>query len=62
MSTSYAPTLINAAGRVQRFGAEESLTWNFTSVAGDPMTLQVGGAPYFTFDRTGALLIESDIL
>ena len=62
MATNYSPLLINTAGKIQRFGAEEALVWNFTSAAGDPLTLQVGGAPYFTFNRTGAFLIESNIL
>ena len=62
MSDSFAPVFKNTDGQLQRFGGEQTLTWDFTSAAGNPMELVVGGATYFTFDRTGALSLESDVL
>lgn len=61
MSTNFSPLFRNTSGHTQRFGAEETLTWDFTSATGDPMVLLVGGATYFTFGRGGTLLIESNI-
>lgn len=61
MSTSYAPLFKDAEGDLRQFGAEQTLTWNFTSATGNPMELQVGGSTYFTFDRNGALKLESNI-
>lgn len=61
MSTSHRPLFKNATGEVQLFGGEETLTWDFTSATGNPMELVVGGSTYFTFDRNGALQLESNI-
>ncbi len=61
MSTDFSPLFRNTSGHTQRFGAEETLTWDFTSATGDPMVLLVGGSTYFTFGRGGTLLIESNI-
>jgi hypothetical protein len=62
MSDSFAPLFKNAVGRVQRFGGEQTLTWDFTSGVGNPMELVVGGSTYFTFTRTGGLTLESNII
>ena len=62
MSDSFAPVFKSAAGRFQQFGGEQTLTWDFTSAAGNPLELVVGGSTYFTFGRTGELTLESNIL
>ncbi len=61
MSDSFAPTFKNSTGRIQQFGGEQTLTWDFTSALGNPMELVVGGSTVFTFSRTGALALESHV-
>lgn len=62
MADSRAPLYLNSStGNVDVFGGEDALTWNFTSAAGNPVTINVGGSPYFTMDRTGEFQLEAGI-
>jgi hypothetical protein len=49
-------------GRPEIFDGESTLTWNFTSVAGDPVVVQVSGTDYFTGTRDGDFSIERNYL